>query len=524
MTASRRVFAPVYNHLKGTEAWRQNLNLTAMASEKIRSCLGPNGAYKMVVYNRGPEKVVRITKDVVKVLEELSIQYPALKVITEAAKMQREEIGDGVTAFTIFTSALLREANKLVSKKVHPNIVLEGYLKAKQKAIACIDQLSKNLDELEKNELLESVDCGRGLLTNELRRMLEEAAEIVTTNKKIEKDKIHVIKKPGAATTETTLVKGIVIKKEKCHKNMPDHVEKPRIAVISGRFGSNRVEVKMRGTGPFNMKFEINTPENLNGCLEADKNTKTSAVETLSRYGVNVLFSQQPIDQCVKSKLVEQGILAFEGVNQDDCIKISRATNANVICNPSDLTKNDIGKAERLETDKIGLEKTVTLTGCRGATFLLRGTTRQALEELELLVHNSTLALNLIQNYGRVVPGGGAVEMNIAKELTAFSKKFSGREQLAIAAFGDALLDIPRCLAYNNGLDSESVIAELRSLHARGFSACGVSSNGCSENVCVEIAVTKRAMINRAYEVVCLMLRVNEQLVHKEIPRVHKQQ
>ena len=523
MVASRRVFAPVYNHLKGTEAWRQNLNLTAMASEKIRSCLGPNGAYKMVIYNKGPEKVVRITKDAVKILEELSIQYPALTVIAEAAKMQREEIGDGVTAFIIFTSALLREANKLVSKKVHPNIVLEGYLKAKQKALERIDQLSKNLDELEKDELLESVDCGRGLLTNELRRMLEEAAEIATTNKKIEKDKIHVIKKPGAATTETTLVKGIVIKKEKCHKNMPDQVEKPRIAVISGRFGSNRVEVKMRGTGPFNIKFEIDTPENLNGCREVDKNMKTAAVETLSRYGVNVLFSQQPINQCVKSKLVEKGILAFEGVNRDDCVKISTATNANIVCNPSDLTENDLGRAEKLETDKIGLEKTVTLYGSQGATFFLRGATRQALEELELLVHNSTLALNLAQRYGdRVVPGGGAVEMNIARELTAFSKEFSGREQLAIEAFANALLDIPRCLAYNNGLDSEGTMAELRSLHACGFSAYGVGLNGCLENVCVELAVTKRAMVNRAYEVVCLMLRVNEQLVHKEIPKFHK--
>ena len=523
MVASRRVFAPTYTRFQGTDAWRQNLHVTAMATEKIRSCLGPNGAYKMVVYNRGPEKIVKITKDPVKVLEELTIQYPALAIITEAAKMQREEIGDGVTAFTIFTAALLREANKLVSKKVHPNIVLEGYLKAKQEALECVDKLAKNMDEQKKNDLLESVDCGRGLLTNDMRRMLEEAAEIATTNKEIEKDRIHVIKKPGAATTETKLVRGVVIKKEKCHKNMPDQVEKPRIAVISGRFGSNRVEVKMRGTGPFNIKFEIDTPENLNGCREVDKNMKTAAVETLSRYGVNVLFSQQPINQCVKSKLVEKGILAFEGVNRDDCVKISTATNANIVCNPSDLTENDLGRAEKLETDKIGLEKTVTLYGSQGATFFLRGATRQALEELELLVHNSTLALNLAQRYGdRVVPGGGAVEMNIARELTAFSKEFSGREQLAIEAFANALLDIPRCLAYNNGLDSEGTMAELRSLHACGFSAYGVGLNGCLENVCVELAVTKRAMVNRAYEVVCLMLRVNEQLVHKEIPKFHK--
>jgi chaperonin GroEL (HSP60 family) len=522
MVASSRVIAPVYTHFKGTDAWRQNLDATAIAAEKIRSCLGPNGAYKMVVYNRGPEKVCKITKDPIKVLEELSLQHPTLTIITEAAKMQREEIGDGVIAFTIFTAALLREANKLVSKKVHPNIVLEGYLKAKQKALERIDKLSTNLEDPQKNELLRSVDCGRGVLTNDLQQMLEEAAKIATNNEKFEKNRIHVIKKPGASTAETKLIKGVVIKKEKCHKNMPDEIEKPKIAVTSGRFGSNRVEVKMRGTGPFNIKFEIDQPKNLNGCREADKNSKIPAVETLSRHGVNVLFSQQPIDHYVKSKLVEKGILAFEGVNRNDCVKISRATNANVICNPADLTEDDVGSAERLQTGRIGLEKTATVHGCRDATFLLRGATSQALEELELLINNSVLVLNLVQKYGGTVSGAGAVEMSIAQALTTFSKNFAGKEQLAIDAFADALLDIPRYLAYNNGLDSESVMAELKSLHSRGFSACGISSNGCSENVCIELAVTKRAMINRAYEVVCLMMRVDEQLIHKEIPRFHK--
>ena len=150
MVISRQVFVPVYTHFKDTDAWRQNLNVAAMAADKIRSCFGPYGAYKMVVYNRGPEKVVRITKDPVKVLEELSIQYPALAIILEAAKMQREEIGDGVTAFTVLTAALLREANELFTKKVQLNIILEGNLKAKQKASEYIDNLAKDAGEHEK--------------------------------------------------------------------------------------------------------------------------------------------------------------------------------------------------------------------------------------------------------------------------------------------------------------------------------------------------------------------------------------
>ena len=67
----------------GKEAWRKNLRYAIFAADKVRTTLGPKGAYKMVTYNRGPEQVVKVTKDAVAILDELAIQYPPSVIISE---------------------------------------------------------------------------------------------------------------------------------------------------------------------------------------------------------------------------------------------------------------------------------------------------------------------------------------------------------------------------------------------------------------------------------------------------------
>jgi len=188
-------FSTHSNLSKGKDAWRNNLHLTTVAAERVRSSLGPNGAYKMVTYNRGPEKIVKVTKDAIPVLEELAILYPALAVLSGAAKMQRQEIGDGVASFVILSSALLKEADELIAKRVHPNLILDGYLEAARKALKIIETSSTKLEPNFLETALETVDCGRGFLTAELRNNLIEASEIVTKEGTMDKNRIRILRK-----------------------------------------------------------------------------------------------------------------------------------------------------------------------------------------------------------------------------------------------------------------------------------------------------------------------------------------
>jgi chaperonin GroEL (HSP60 family) len=509
---------------KGKEVWRNNLTVTTLAADRVRSSLGPNGAYKMVTYNRGPEKIVKITKDAVPVLEEMAIQYPELSVLTEAAKMQRQEIGDGVTSFVVLASALLKKADELIAKKVHPNVILDGYMEAARRAIEIVEINSTKLAQGNFDVALETVDCGRGILTADLRRNLVEASEIVMKDGKMDKNRIRIIRKQGAEMSETRLIKGIIIKKAKLHQNMLNDFAKPRIAITSGRIGLNRVEVKMRGEGPFNMRLDIQSPEQLEACQEAEKEQKRLALKKLDALRVNALFCQQPIDTFTKCTLLDMGVLAFESLDREDCALIAQAAHANMVASLADLREADVGTAERLEVEKLSPDEIVTLTVPDYATFLLRGSTAQAFDELELLIQKGSTLLRAAVEDSNVVPSCGATEMRMARELKDFALEFSGKQQLAVEGFAEALTEIPRCLAENSGVNPDDTLAELAKLQAEGFSDYGVRGDGSCGTVCSELSQVKTAVIKRAYEFASLMLRIDEQITRKEIVKFHKKQ
>ena len=477
----------------------------------------------MVTYNLGPEKVVKITRNALAVLEELAIKYPTLVVLSEASKVQSQEIGDGVKSFIIMTAELLKRADNLISKGVHPTTILKGYEEATKKTMEIIKSISEPFKENDLASVLDSVDCGRGCLTSQLQEMIIQAKNTASPQGHLEKDRVRILRKPGGTQAETELVKGLVVKKSKLHPNMPENVSNPKIALTSGRIGINRLEVKMPGEGPFKMNLEIKTPQNLVDYRSAERKRKADSIAGLEENNVNVLFSQQPIDDYSKSRLTRMGVLAFASVDRADIALISKATGAKPVSNLSDLEKTDVGSAEKLETDRIALEEIVVLNGCPFVTFLLRGSNPQVLDEQELLILNSLRLLQLAESSPKKVPGGGATELQIAKKLKDFALQFPGREQLAIDDFAEAILEIPRSIAANNGLFSDDAMAQLTKLHAETLLNYGLTSDGSFGVVPPELSQVKSTFIRRAFEVASLLLRIDEQVVAKEIPKFHKQ-
>src|SRR5713101_2410413 len=145
-STSYPVFSKNFRRLEGKDAWRNNLELAALVASKIASCLGPTGAYKLVTYHQGPKLVTKVTKDAVDIVDELGVQYPAIKTLAEAAKIHRVEAGDGVATLLVLVSALLNEAQKLVDMDFHANTILQGYHEATEKSTSIIDQISKQQD------------------------------------------------------------------------------------------------------------------------------------------------------------------------------------------------------------------------------------------------------------------------------------------------------------------------------------------------------------------------------------------
>lgn len=501
-----------YNEIKGEEAWRENIRLAYLVHNRIRSTLGPKGAYKMVTYNRGPEQVVKISKDVVPVLDEIGFQYPVVKIMSEAAKMQREDDGDGVTQFVVFLTALLMNADKLISMGIHPNILVKGFDEATKRAVDVVDRLATPIGAEAYESVLDCIDCGRGLLTPKLRESIIKASGIVIRDGKIDSIRLRMIRKMGKGIDETQLIRGVVIKSHKVHGGMPDHVQAPRLAILSGRVGISRVSVKMKGEGPAELELTIRNPSQIEDYKYAELEIKLAAIRKLKELGIDVLLCGQPIDDSVRGELAKQGIYALERVDQADLIGVSRATGARVVGSIGDLGESDLGSAESLDTEWIEPDRVTVIRGCEAATFILRGSTAQAIDELEDVIQNAVKAIRLLRNDGRTVPGGGAVEFFVASDLRNHALGFPGREQLAIVSFADALSAIPRVLAENLGFEPIDVIAQLNKCQLEDIKY-GIGANGCASSVCHEPVKTKLDVYRRVYDVASMMLRINELLV-----------
>src|SRR5438128_10545687 len=159
LSATPQILQKNRGRLSGKDAWRQNLNLASLAAFKIGSTLGPKGAYKLVTYHRGPEMVMKVTKDPVDVVDELGIEYPAIMTLAEAAKIQRQHIGDGISTLLVLISALLAEADKLIEIGFHPNTILDGYLKSTEKSATIINEIATNEAKDLDEKLLKVIDC-----------------------------------------------------------------------------------------------------------------------------------------------------------------------------------------------------------------------------------------------------------------------------------------------------------------------------------------------------------------------------
>lgn len=446
-----------------------------------------------------------------------------IKALALAAKIHRDEVGDGVSTFLVLISTLLNEAEKLIEMRIHPVTILEGYKEAFDKSIKIIDEMATDYNGNLEDSLTNMVDCGRGLLNEKLRASLSQAVDIIQNQEGTDVTRIKIEKKPGGSIDDSKVVEGVIIKKRKGHRSMPDEVESPKVALVSKRPQLKGFEQLAVGEGPFSARAKITDTGQIQEFLNEERNLRAKMVEKVKMSGANVLLCRTKIDEHFFDMLSRAGIFAVE---MADLEEVSRATGAKIVPDFNHLTSDDLGEGMRLEIDKIKPEE-IAILYCKGAaTVLLRGGSPELIQELEKVVKRALLVIKHSRAKPKVVPGGGAVFAKLAKELSKFSRTFSGRQQLAIKAFADAMETIPRWLATNYGLDPIDTIAKLRNLHTENQTTMGIGETGCAdmlESNVIELASINKATIWRTFEVASLLLKIDDYFHVKELPLVHKQ-
>ncbi len=498
---------------RGKDAQSSNITAGKAVSESVRTTLGPRGMDKMLVSDSGD---VVITNDGATILDEMDIEHPAAQMIVEVAQTQEEEVGDGTTTASVLAGQLLAQAEDLLDDDVHPTTIVEGYREAADLALEAIEDvtLADDVDEDELRAVAESSMTGKGTGDIDAAALAETVVDAVLqvqTDTSVDRDAITIRTQTGAGASATELVQGVISEEESLHEDMPNGFEDASVAVLDLDLEVREAEI--------DAEYDISDVDQLNAAIEAEESELRGYAETVADAGVDVAFVTGDVDDVVASYLAKEGVLAFDGVDDDEAASIARATGATTVGTLSDLDGGVLGSADSVSVQKFGSDELAFIEGGAAAktvTVFARGGTEHVADELERALRDALDVVTAAIEEGGVVPGAGATEIAIADHIRSESAAVEGRRQLAIEAFADAVDVLPRTLAENTGADPIDALVDLRSTHESEGRA-GLISEGQTGNVgdpvehgILDPAAVKREAVEAATEAATMIVRIDD--------------
>ena len=501
---------------RGKEAQRANIMAAKVVAEAVKTSLGPRGMDKMLVASFGD---VTITNDGATILKEMEVQHPAAKMMVEVAKTQDDEVGDGTTSAVVLAGELVSKAEDLINKDIHPTVIVDGYRRASEKALQILNEIAVKVDPSDKEMLkkIATISMATKLISENSDAMSDiaveamlQVAEKTSEGYKADVEDVKVEKKAGESMTETRLIQGVVLDKEVVHSGMPKRVEDAKIALLNCALEVEKTE--------FDAKINIQNPEEMKAFLDEEEKMLRDMAEKVGKSGANVLITQKGIDDVVQHFLAKKNIMAVRRASEKDMEKLARASGAKIVTNIDDLRAGDLGYAKLVEERKIADDKMTFIEGCKNAkavAILIRGGTQRFVDEAERSLHDALCVVRDVIRDPRIVAGGGAVEIEVAGQLKRWAEKLSGKEQLAVLAFADALEAIPLVLAENAGLDPLDILVELRASHEKGQKWVGVDPfegktlDMMKANV-IEPAAVKEQILKSASEAASMLLKIDD--------------
>jgi chaperonin GroEL (HSP60 family) len=298
--------------------------------------------------------------------------------------------------------------------------------------------------------------------------------------------------------------------KEVVHGGMPKMVEKAKIALLNAALEVEKTEMSA--------EIRISDPTQMKQFLEEENRMLKAMVDKVAESGANVMICQKGIDDIAQHYLTKAGILSIRRVKESDMAKLAKATKARVVTNIEDLTDKDLGTADLVEERKLEQDKWVFIEGCKdpkAITILIRGGSQRVVDEAERSMHDALMVTKDVMEKPAIVAGGGAVECYIANELKEWSNKLSGRDQLAVKQFAEALEEIPLTLAENAGMDPIDTMTELRAKQSKGSKWTGVDVRNTKvadmyKVDVIEPAAVKEQIMKSATEAANMILRIDD--------------
>ncbi|AMD22846.1 HHR077Cp [Eremothecium sinecaudum] len=501
-----------------TEERAENARMSAFVGaiavgDLVKTTLGPKGMDKLLQSASSDSSL--ITNDGATILKSIPLDNPAAKVLVNLSKVQDDEVGDGTTSVTVLGAELLREAEKLIDQKIHPQIIIEGYrlacdasLKALEKT--AIDNSSNESKFYEDLVHIAKTTLSSKILSQDKEHFSKLAADAILRLKgSTNLEHIQVIKIIGGNLSDSFLDEGFILPK-RFGSSQPKKIEKAKILIANTSLDTDKVKI-------FGAKFKVDSTSKLAQLEKAERDKMKNKIEKISKFGINVFINRQLIYDYPEQLFTEMGINSIEHADFEGVERLALVTGGEVVSTFENPENCKLGECNLIEEVMIGEETFTKFSGCKvsnACTVVLRGATSQVLDEAERSLHDALCVLSQTTKEPRTLLGGGCAEMIMSKAVDTVAQNVDGKKSLAVEAFARALRQLPTILADNAGFDSSELVSKLRSAVYNGMTTSGLDlDNGVIADMkelgIVESYKLKKAVVSSASEAAEVLLRVD---------------
>jgi chaperonin GroEL (HSP60 family) len=481
-----------------------NSNAIRAVASAVEGTIGPKGLDIMLVDRFGE---VTITNDGVTILKQMDVNHPAAKILINIAKAQQEEVGDGTTTATLMAGTMVSEGVGQILRGVPVARVIEGIKiginKAqetlKSKIIAVKDMDDPNLKNI-------ALIAGRE--NRDIAELVTEAAKLVGEEKLKDKNfklKDIIMSRAGA---ENEVFLGLIIDKEKMNSQMPGEFSVPRVLLIDDALEPEEV-------APEALRTEAGFARYLEMKEEFKENLKK-----IVELKVNLVLVDKSINDEAEEILTDAGIIALERVSRRDMEKVSEHTGARImkrlgLKKAVEEIQGYIGQAERVyEDEKLKQLRIVGGKGTPMATVMVGAATEEIVGERERIARDAASSLQAAVLYG-MVPGGGAIEIAMSRELEKERNKTKGMAAYGIDCVISALKRPLAQIVYNSGHNPLEKVEEVMYTQTeKGIASIGINCDNGELADMMELGVldparVKSYALKAAGEVSEAILRIN---------------
>merc|ERR1712200_103929 len=498
----------------------ENITAGKTVADVIRTCLGPRAMLKMLM---DPMGGIVLTNDGNCILREITVQHPAAKSMIEISRTQDEEVGDGTTSVIILAGEVLAVSETFLRQQMHPTLIISAYRQALEEAVNILqDKVATPIDLNDVKQVSKVIQSciGTKFIAKWSDLACQIALEAVKTvsiedsgKREIDIKRYAKVEKiPGGTMEDSRVLRGVMFNKDVTHPKMKRKIEKPRILLLDCN-----LEYKK---GESQTNIEIMKEDDFSKILEQEETFIRKMCDDIIAFKPDLVITEKGVSDLAQHFFSKADITVIRRLRKTDNLRVARACGATIVNRTDEITEDDIGTGAGLfEVRKIGDEYFTFIEECKdpkACTILLRGASKDILNEVE---RNLQDALHVARNIflkPKLVPGGGAVEMEVAHLLAAKSKSLKGVVQWPYRALANALEVIPRTLAQNCGANTIRTLTTLRAKHAEGDkSTWGINGlTGKLEDMkelgILEPLAVKLQIYKTAVETAILLLRIDD--------------